>query len=109
MEKPGFSPNICVRCPDGELFCPLHIDCCILECHACDDRSCIDHSCRDPYIDNCFKCNWMVCSRSSCESDREMLYCIEPDGDGEGGCLHRLCSSCCPSAKCPECGFRMIP
>ena len=114
-DQPGLYAPVCALCPPTLLRCPLHVDCCILECFSCDDRRCMNHNHDEvddgeptyfPGISNCFTCNFTQCGRIKCEPrDRFMWYCV----DGERFCGNVICSKCNPTSTCPDCRGHMIP
>jgi hypothetical protein len=109
-DVPGFSPSVCVMCPPRALHCPLHVDCCILECDECDDRRCMAHLDGNMergfppiYMRSCMNCPFMVCGRASCleasDAAEMTVYCSK--------CDYMSCTRCTPDRVCCGCHKRM--
>ena len=98
---PGLYQVACRSCPKG-LYCPAHVNLCILMCGTCQDEACANHSTDEPMIMSCRLCGHMACYRYGCWNvgERRIRYCAD--------CHYMAqCEACAPGFKCVTCGKYM--
>jgi hypothetical protein len=105
---PYLSKPICDDCtPSNHMFCPAHVDFCILECSGCEYSYCVynGHNYQGfPQIDLCQRCN-----RGTCINQARTASCEEAAGlsmNWCNACAMGSCSDCTSdfTSACPACG-----
>jgi hypothetical protein len=105
---PYLSRPICNDCkPVHHVFCPAHVDLCILACSGCDYSYCLEngHTYQGfPMIDLCGNCNQGTCINQARTKSCELLAGFSMNWCN--ACARGCCSVCSDdfTSACPTCG-----